>query len=926
LIVAEPPPHVTLEDFTKLNPKLLGTASTQRRKIGYDGWVKDIVVTLPAVGDAERRELLDQINYYLFGTTYKAGTLQLPARRPPLQRIPLDVRVATADLHRWLIAGSIAFRGIGDAGASAMAQLLGAKRSGVYLSEQAGLAVWILPRAGQYGQFTREARQFALDSDLIIGAIANETHLALIARERIVPLTALPPLRAETILQLADAADDSLAQSYQRNYVLAGKYDAQRDWAPIYLSDTLVDSEYGSLLNITDQLLKSWSLSGKIKYLDFPYPPPPSYPFPRPLTKMPEIEKAMATTNEGLTFNWNTNGVGYVDDAAGFRVYALNRTGALPISYLSGEKNNSRYEKDAYRWFAEAAQDPNLARVVQYAAIYQIFHEFRIRTGVPPPVPNRQPDTMRLAAAVAAALNDIRRHDCDKSAISSRNQSRREMQRLMQVLGLGNLDYSCKMLDSVFSDYGERGIRRLARLLTAVSTPKADVKLLQFVFTRPEKDREGLLRSLPPETQAQLNFILISRQLATDQIVREALAERIPRDKARDLFAAGTVRRDDGWIRTASIVVSWPTGELNDLTGGHNLDAKVGRFVQDAGLKAGEVRVSREGTDRIIRYSPGDRTRITEWLHAAAVENNDAALQRALKAASVTPPQVPPGRAIPVALKFEPKGPGGRGLNEHLAGLAGFETPGWGSSVKATAREATLTEALRAMPARVLNVERLENGYYRVLESQTGRVYQARSMTDVLDTVVTSLKRAPGKPPTTLTLSGFDDGGAINFRRTTELWMRREGFPDARVAAMRVKDGMAPARAFERLAEKGDLSRARFGEWSVVDAVSASGRPVKVFEATIHVPAKAGGIHGFLIKIRLFFESLLPPHKMKEAEALVLTALGRLPKDATAQQAATVLERELRSRFPLDSLVLETGDLVIVQLHREDPDAVRFAG
>ena len=146
-------------------------------------------------------------------------------------------------------------------------------------------------------------RQFAVDSDLILGAIATRDHLAVFGRERVTPVRLLPPLRVETLALLASVGTSELAQSYERKRIFAGRFDEERDWAPTDLSPELLNTEYGSLLNITDQILKSWSMNGLIKYEAFNYPAPSSWPFLRPLNK--ELNA------EALTFNWNTAGAGY---------------------------------------------------------------------------------------------------------------------------------------------------------------------------------------------------------------------------------------------------------------------------------------------------------------------------------------------------------------------------------------------------------------------------------------------------------------------------------------------------------------------------------------------------------------------------------------------------------------------------------------
>jgi hypothetical protein len=202
------------------------------------------------------------------------------------------------------------------------------------------------------------------------------------------------------------------------------------------------------------------------------------------------------------------------------------------------------------------------------------------------------------------------------------------------------------------------------------------------------------------------------------------------------------------------------------------------------------------------------------------------------------------------------------------------------------------------------------------LEGQTGQVYQARSITDVMDTVVTSLKRAPGKPPTTLVLAGFDEGDAISFRRTAETWMQKEGLPPRRVATMRVPDEIVTLDpALRPLSEQGDLAHAKFGEWQSRDAILPSGKQGKVYETTIEVPAKVGGIRGFLLKVRIYFGSLFPSQQeLTSTEPNLQASLSALAMDATADDAAAAFEKELRLKFAnFDSVVLEIGGIVTAE-------------
>ena len=171
---------------------------------------------------------------------------------------------------------------------------------------------------------------------------------------------------------LAGANTDELGQSYERLNLFAGKYDDSKnlDWAPIYLSRELIDTEYGSLLNVTDQMLKSWSMDGQVRYVRFNYPDPAAWPFPKPLNEF--------ANSPQITFNWNTKGTGYVIPSHEFEYYSLNRTGALPVDYLAADNSTLRDAEDtAYKYFS-GRNDANLVRVVQYASLYQIFRRFGV--------------------------------------------------------------------------------------------------------------------------------------------------------------------------------------------------------------------------------------------------------------------------------------------------------------------------------------------------------------------------------------------------------------------------------------------------------------------------------------------------------------------------------------------------------------------
>ena len=404
LVITEPPPGVTLASLAAAD-SLLKTPEVRTWRIGMDGWVKDLVYRLPPLPDGRLTGLVDRISAALFSTAYKSYVVRMDAPAGATAA-RMNLQVSAAQLRGWLTDGGEVFGQLGRTERATLPVLLGANRTGIFYSGRTGLVVWILPRTLDLASRAAEVRQFTLDTDLIIGALPGLTHVAIVGRERQIDLRQLPPLRTETVRLLASIGDDELAQSYERTNFAAGKLQSDDDWAPIFLSDALIDTGTGSLLNITDQLLKSWTSVGRVKYRGFTYPDPETWPFDRPLSEILEASR--------LTFNWNTRGVGYELAARSGRTFALERTGALPVTYIPegaspAQQDQVRTSEDkAYRYFANSG-DPNLVRVVQYAALYQIFRLYGTGESITPAPTRPHPEMAALAGPVAVALRQLQR-------------------------------------------------------------------------------------------------------------------------------------------------------------------------------------------------------------------------------------------------------------------------------------------------------------------------------------------------------------------------------------------------------------------------------------------------------------------------------------------------------------------------------------
>lgn len=381
-IISEPSNRVTESSLQQLFTKYQGRTISQSSKLGYDGWMKDIIGTIHFQDTSSQEEFKKELFELLYGTAYKAEYTDLDNPKEHMYYSPykLNYSISAAEISKWIIDDKELF--VDDNGnISTIQNALDSNvgRAGkIFKSREEGFIAWILKPNDlikNNRNFLINARKFALDSDLILGAFGNVgDNVAIIARKREVPVDILPPLRVETIELLCNTRNQSLAQSYERYHVFAGKTKENEDVAPIYLSDELWNTEYGNLLNVTDQMLKSWSENGRIEYRDFEYPKPIDWAFERGAVRDFKADE--------LTYNWNTAGAGYVlQGNAGLDVFAVNRTGSLPVSYIPGgmegkvDESVNDAEELAYDFFS-GLNNPELVRVVQYATLYQIVKYF----------------------------------------------------------------------------------------------------------------------------------------------------------------------------------------------------------------------------------------------------------------------------------------------------------------------------------------------------------------------------------------------------------------------------------------------------------------------------------------------------------------------------------------------------------------------
>ncbi|HKV91284.1 MAG TPA: hypothetical protein VJW20_01915 [Candidatus Angelobacter sp.] len=984
LLITEPPPHATLAEIQQLAPQALNHPMVKQQAIGYDGWVKDIAFDLPALSEPDLRLLIDRVHQYLFGTSYKAAALPLTANPPSSASstgYKLDLHVPAHTLGTWLLQqestasgskrssgliggivlglvllflalvmaprrarkpilvfaallavgtylvvsrlghSSNGFMAIEGGPAKDLRSILQNGYSGVFVSEKPGLVVWSVPRGEPLSNYAIEARQFALDSDLVLGAIAGPKQVAIVARERVAPVDLLPPLRTETILLLASANTEELAQSYERNNLLAGKYDKEKnlDWAPVYLSPQLINTEYGSLLNITDQLLKSWSQSGEIEYANFHYPNRKNFPFTEPLSRH-------AHTDE-VTFNWNTKGMGYFLTEDQFEIFGLNRTGALGVDYLAGDKKEMQEaENDAYDYF-NREQDPNLVRVVQYAALYQIFRHFGITAPAPATVPLRTSDTLKLAALTMVAA--IERIDDSKLAMvmaslqekmNSHPESAEDIQRAIDHLG--KLHEDRVLLTDFARNRGGEGLRLLVENIASprdpdLQPPPEIIAKLQAAGS--DQEREDILNAMSSHDQMRYEASIIAERLSEHRMLLQLIASP-PLDMIMRGYAAEMGSTENTWIRTPSIVISHATSELAEegVVGGHNLDAAISPFRHSDEVPAGSIKVIDENGQRVVLYNPRDSGRVGELVRDFGKADEKKSPDEVASALSdkLKSLHEPPNVSADIAL-FTPKlkPDPSRGLSENMSPTAVPQT-GFRSGAAPNREQNALSEFIASNTHSAIVVDRDDSGKFLVIQNNTRRIFEAGDVASAQDAVLFCMRQAArDKTPVRLHLRGFEPEQGYGFAESTDLKLSSERPPE--ITTLLDESKMSTAELKDILNRNYDFQNARVEDLRIV-ATDADGTHL---EASVVVPEKSASKGPLRLLVKILSKFGLTEERLAAVRTRISQFTASLADTVNSMNflsASATLRRDLKGIVPSAQVRVkvsrEAKDLYIVHV------------
>ena len=581
ILLSDLPPHFETDSVAPIFSKFTHKAELHKHPIGYDGYTTDMVILL---GNATRENcdrLTERLNKELFFSDYKPVVTTLPAeeRRQYFTRNNIDYQITLNEFNTWFLEEGEGFIHLDDtAMVLTVADLFAKQARGVYFSRQPGFVAWAVAKNADIAPQIKDIRQFTLDADLILGALADSSTLVIIGRERQSPLHELPPLQIESILLLAATTEKELSQSLDINDLMAGKMVNGRDWCPTYLSRELENTEFGDLMTITDVLLKDWSERGTIQEGYYRYPDPGYYPFDRPLFRKLGINE--------LVYNWNTAGAMYAIDRDGHTIYTLGRTGSLPVSYFNSQERSQsigyRYESQAYHYFATLGCT-DIARVVQYTALYQLFIDNNISYSgnTYPSFPKNKP--FLLYKPTVELLNTIKglgNEDISRLADSISQRSFRLYQKeqvdkqLRENERVHGMTYTDENIDFIYKDVHRNmqagighSIQEVRQMLLGLS--EEQFKQLARYLSYP--------RGVTIKDQASYNTYLRGRRI--NQLVREMGKNNfdligMDLGTVKNWYAANLKGNAGRYLKTSSLIVTY-----NDMmtTGGHNLSSRISR-------------------------------------------------------------------------------------------------------------------------------------------------------------------------------------------------------------------------------------------------------------------------------------------------------------------------------------------------------------
>lgn len=374
-IISEPPEDIEIDDVEHVFEGFVHYCWTKKYQIGYDGWVKDIVIYTYAIPDFCHKRLIIELNKLIFGDAYKAWYIPLPynKKRSHFFSIPtLGASINDGDLYSWIIEEDISLSNIKTDEKTSYSKIIRQSKTGVYLSSDDRLVLWAFKDNTALEREKVSMHCFFLESDLVLGGIKAGDLLILVGRKRQLGLSEYAPLREDDVLLLA-AAKGFVGQSLDMGEPIYGKLNGEYDWCPAWVSNSIMHTEYAYLLTITDVYLKHWLVNLPYKAIGYE-------------SIIPVVAFDYLIPNSySVRFNWNTKDFAYISSYDDCKILTASNTSCLSCSLFERSKE-SKEEKELYQIQEKAYAymldlgNTSIARVAQYTLLYEFLHYFNVKS------------------------------------------------------------------------------------------------------------------------------------------------------------------------------------------------------------------------------------------------------------------------------------------------------------------------------------------------------------------------------------------------------------------------------------------------------------------------------------------------------------------------------------------------------------------
>lgn len=372
-VISEPPSWVSQNSIKELFNSYGGHMGIGRHTWGYDGVLMDAIGCVK-LDETKFSSFENKLFGLICGSNYKPYYTNLDCPIPHTYCSPDTLQYIVSAEELYEIENAPIFVGYLPwekekpyaHSIKSWQTLQGLTPSCIYYSKEPGYVVWILnPMAISMADslFKADARQFLLDTDLIIGAFPSINGVALIGRERQTPVDVLPPLRAETIKLLAQSVNDTLFVCIPSDSTQC--IEDTLYTTPVLMNECLKHTELGNLMVLSAGFLLSYGTNNHT----FDYFMT-DYPFP--------YDDAHDESGLGniCSSYWYPNFDGC------YNSLSLGETECLYPMFFESDKEKETESNSAYIFFI-SQKNVDMIRAKQCAFIYQAFKMQSRFTGLP---------------------------------------------------------------------------------------------------------------------------------------------------------------------------------------------------------------------------------------------------------------------------------------------------------------------------------------------------------------------------------------------------------------------------------------------------------------------------------------------------------------------------------------------------------------